>query len=56
LFCPDDLPIAISTVASAIAKGRCDEDVALIAALFVQLGDSLGTILVARACESAKSG
>lgn len=40
--------------APAMAQGKSDEEVALLAAIFTQLGDSLAMIVVLRACE--KSG
>ena len=49
--CPDTLPAAVGALAAAIAEGRSDDELALLSALFVQLGDSLTTILAARACE-----
>ena len=41
-------------VAAAMALGKSDEEVALLAAIFTQLGDSLAMIVALRACE--KSG
>ena len=49
--CPDSLPAAIGALAAAIAQGLSDDEVALMSALFVQLGDSLTTILASRALE-----
>lgn len=46
----DCLPATISALASIIAKDRSDEEIGLLAAMFVQLGDSLAAILAIRAC------
>ncbi|MDO4563424.1 MAG: hypothetical protein Q4C12_06270 [Clostridia bacterium] len=44
------LPVGVSALACAIAdKVESDSDLALLSALFVQLGDTLETILAARA-------
>ena len=43
---------AISAVAAAIAEGRNTKEIALLAAMFVQLGDTLETIAAARECEN----
>ena len=51
MSCQDALPAAVS---AAMAQGKSDEEVALLAAIFTQLGDSLAMIVVLRACE--KSG
>ena len=50
MSCQDALPAA----AAAMAQGKSDEEVALFAAIFTQLGDSLAMIVALRACE--KSG
>ena len=50
MSCQDALPAAVS----AAAAGKSDEEVALFAAIFTQLGDSLAMIVALRACE--KSG
>lgn len=49
--CPDSLPAAVGALAAAIAQGLSDDEVALMSALFVQLGDSLTTILASRALQ-----
>ena len=54
MSCQDALPAAVSAAAAAMAQGKSDEEVALLAAIFTQLGDSLGMIIARRACE--KSG
>lgn len=48
MTCPDALPAAVSAMAAAIAQGRGDDELALLSAIFVQLGDSLALILAAR--------
>ena len=53
--CPDALPAAIGALAAVIAQGRSDEEVGLLSSMFVQLGDSLATILSARACTIKES-
>ena len=53
MSCQDALPAAVSAAAAAMAQGKSDE-VALLAAIFTQLGDSLAMIVALRACE--KSG
>ena len=45
---------AVSAAAAAMAQGKSDEEVALLAAISTQLGDSLAMIVALRACE--KSG
>lgn len=50
---PDAVPAAAGAIAAAIAQDRSDEDIALLAALLTQIGDSLALILAARACETA---
>ena len=52
MSCQDALPAAVSAAAAAMEKR--DEEVALLAAIFTQLGDSLAMIVALRACE--KSG
>ena len=54
MSCQDELPAAVSAAAAAMAQGKSDEEVALLAAIFTQLGDSLAMIVALRACE--KSG
>lgn len=45
----DALPAAVGALAAALAQGRTAEDIALLSAIFVQLGDSLALIAAARA-------
>ena len=53
MSCQDALPAAVSAAAAAM-QGKSDEEVALLAAIFTQLGDSLAMVVALRACE--KSG
>lgn len=46
--CQDALPAAVSAAAAAMAQGKSDEEVALLAAIFTQLGDSLAMIVALR--------
>ena len=50
MFCSDLMPSTVGAIAGAIAKGHTDEEIALLAAAFTQLGDSLTLILAARSC------
>ena len=52
MLCQDALPMLAGAMASALAKGRGDEELALLAALFSQLGDSLAL----RAGENTDAG
>lgn len=52
MLCPESLPATVGALAAAIAQGHSEEDIALLAALFTQLGDSLAVILAAKACGS----
>lgn len=45
----DSLPVLISSAAAVIAQGMSDEDLALLSAVLVQLGDSLAVIAAHRA-------
>lgn len=56
MLCQDALPMLTGAMASALAKGRGDEELALLAALFSQLGDSLAVILALRAGENTDAG
>ena len=48
MSCPNPLPATVGALAATIAEGLCDDELALMAALFVQLGDSLATVLACR--------
>ena len=54
MSCQDALPAAVGAAAAAMAQGKSDAEVALLAAVFTQLGDSLAMIVALRAC--GKSG
>ena len=54
MSCQDALPAAVSAAAAAMAQGKSDEEVALLAAIFTQLGDSLAMIVALRACEKKR--
>ncbi len=51
-MCPNSLVASITAAAIAIAEGRDEDEITMIATIFVQLADTLETIAVARAkCE-----
>lgn len=52
MSCPEPLPATVSVLASTISDGLNDNEVALLAAQFTQLGDSLALILALRACQN----
>ncbi len=52
MSCPESLPATVGALAAAITQGRSEEEIAVLAALFTQLGDSLAVILAAKACGS----
>ncbi len=54
MSCQDALPAAVGAAAAAMAQGKSDAEVALLAAIFTQLGDSLAMIAALLAC--GKSG
>ena len=54
MSCQDALPAAVSAAAVAMAQGKSDAEIALLAAIFTQLGDSLAMIVALHAC--GKSG
>ena len=41
---------AVMALAAALAEGRTTKEISLLAAMFVQLGDTLETIAAARDC------
>lgn len=47
-ICPEALPIAISALAAAIYNQLSPEEVGLVAAFLVHLGESLGVIAAAQ--------
>lgn len=42
----------VAALAAAVAEGRTTKEVSLLAAMFVQLGDTLETIVAARECSA----
>ena len=52
MMCADSLPAVAGAAAAAIAQGRNDQEIALLAAFFTQIGDSLALLLVARECNN----
>ena len=54
--CQDTLPALIGALASALAQGRSDEELALLSALFSQLGDSHAMILALRVGTNTGAG
>ena len=46
---------AVNTVAVAIADGLTDDELALYAAVFTQIGDTLATIAVLRVADNAST-
>ncbi len=49
----DSVPATIGALSAAIAQGLSNDELALLAAAFTQLGDSLALILASRACAAA---
>ena len=50
---PDDgFPAVAGAAAAAVARGRNEKEIALLAAFFTQLGDSLALLLAARECNN----
>ncbi len=47
---PCTLPAVVSALAAAIAKDKTQTELAVLAALFSQLGDSLALIAAAQEC------
>ncbi len=52
---PCSLTVGVSAFAAVISEKLSDEELAVAAAAFVQLGDSLATIAAQRACICAKA-
>ena len=50
MLCTDSLPAAVGALSASIAQGCTDAELAILAAAFTQLGDSLALILATRAC------
>ena len=49
MLAPEAMPAAVGALASAIAQGMSANDLALLSAIFSQLGDSLAVIAAAQA-------
>ncbi|MCL2436860.1 MAG: hypothetical protein FWD00_02355 [Clostridiales bacterium] len=50
----EGLIASISAVALALSKNLSDDELALLAAVFLQLGDTLTTIAVLKQCEETE--
>ncbi|MBQ9460665.1 MAG: hypothetical protein IJU51_01935 [Clostridia bacterium] len=46
---PCELTASVTAIANAIASRLCDDDLSVLAAVLVQLGDTLATIAAQRA-------
>lgn len=55
MLCPDTIPSVVGALSAAIARGRSDNEIALLAAVFTQLGDSLALILAAKDCPAKRT-
>lgn len=53
--CSLELTTTVGAAAAAISKNLTDDEVALLSAVLVLLGDSLALILAQRACEQSKT-
>ena len=56
-LCPSALAASVTAIAVAMAEGRSADEINLLGAVFMQLGDTLGTIgmqkdLLDKACSS----
>ena len=55
-MCPNQLTAAITAAAAVLAENRSAEEIALLAAVFTQLGDTLTTIAAQQAiCAGQKN-
>ncbi len=55
-MCPNDLIALVTALAAAIAEGKTIDELALLTAIFSQLGDTLGTIAAQRQiCEDLQN-
>lgn len=52
---PCAINVSASALACAIAEGRTVQEINLLSAFFVQLGDSLATIQAARECSESNN-
>lgn len=46
MMCPNELAASITATAIAIAEGKSEDELSLLAAFFTQLGDTIATIAV----------
>lgn len=51
-----ELVIFVSTIACAISKNCCDDDLSVLASVFNQLGDTISTILARREANNKCTG
>lgn len=55
-MCPCDVTMGVAALAAAMAEGRSTQELSLLGAVLVQLGDTLATLAAQRAlCETKKS-
>jgi len=54
MICASELVVFVTGVAVALAQDRSDDELALMGAVFTQLGDTLTTIATQRALLEAK--
>ena len=54
-MCPENIVASITAIAVALSKGRSQEEISLLAAVFTQLGDTLATIASARDHQTSAS-
>lgn len=54
-MCPSEFVFAVTALAATIAENRTDEEIAILSAVFSQLGDTLATMAVKREqCKESK--
>ncbi len=51
-----ELVVFVSTIACAISKNCCDDDLSVLASVFNQLGDTISTILARREANNKCAG
>lgn len=49
MLCPQELTVAVTAAANALYEAYSEEDLAVLAAVFVQLGDTLVTLAAQKA-------
>ena len=54
-MCPQSLVASVTALAAIIEEGRSDDELALLAAVFTQLGDTLATLAAARQRQESHS-